>query len=140
MEGLDKQFEHRFSGLQQLIGAPLHYVQEKLSVADSTEIPEDDASVRELGTIDVSRVNVDERNATSPDDSSQNHIPAGGVRISFTVPVDPMHEEALSILKKLQVCYIFTTLHLNLGFSMVPDMKNLPCCYFSLGFCIFLAY
>ncbi|XP_037465199.1 uncharacterized protein LOC119337180 [Triticum dicoccoides] len=89
--------------LQQLIGAPLHYVQEKLSVADSTEIPEDDASVRELGTIDVSRVNVDERNATSPDDSSQNHIPAGGVRISFTVPVDPMHEEALSILKKLQI-------------------------------------
>ncbi|KAI4975329.1 hypothetical protein ZWY2020_048936 [Hordeum vulgare] len=82
--------------LQQLIGAPLHYVQEKLSVPDSTEIPEDDA-------IDVSRVDVDERNDTSPNDSSQNHIPAGGVRISFTVPVDPMHEEALSILKKLQI-------------------------------------
>ncbi|CAM0912093.1 unnamed protein product [Alopecurus aequalis] len=53
--------------LEQLVGAPLHYVQEKLPITESTEIREDDASVRE------------------------------------SVPVDPVHEEALSILKKLQI-------------------------------------
>ncbi|KAM0908425.1 hypothetical protein ACQ4PT_015463 [Festuca glaucescens] len=89
--------------LEQLVGAPLHYVQEKLSIPESTDIPDDDASVREAGTTDISRITVDERTDASSVDSSGNHIPAGGARVSFTVPVDPMHEEALSILKKLQI-------------------------------------
>lgn len=89
--------------LEQFVGAPLHYVQERLSIPESTDVPEDDASVREPGTTDVSRITVDETPDASSVDSNGNHIPAGGGRVSFTVPVDPMHEEALSILKKLQI-------------------------------------
>lgn len=89
--------------LEQLVGAPLHYVQEKLSIPESTETPEDDASIREPDTTDVSRITVDEKTDASSGDSSGNHIPAGGARVSFTIPVDPLHEEALSILKKLQI-------------------------------------
>ena len=63
---------------------------------------------------------MDERDDASSVDSSRNHIPTGGGRVSFTVPVDPMHEEALSILKKLQVCYIFTvvTMHICYAFYL----------------------
>ncbi|CAM0912092.1 unnamed protein product [Alopecurus aequalis] len=89
--------------LEQLVGAPLHYVQEKLPITESTEIREDDASVRESGTPDVLGITVDERTDASSVDSSRNHIPTGGDRVFFTVPVDPVHEEALSILKKLQI-------------------------------------
>uniref|UniRef100_A0ACD6AIQ8 Uncharacterized protein n=1 Tax=Avena sativa TaxID=4498 RepID=A0ACD6AIQ8_AVESA len=89
--------------IEHLLGAPLHYVQEKLSVPESTEIPEDEASVNESSTTDVSAIILDERTDTSSVDSSQSHIPTGGGRVSFTIPVDPMHEEALSILKKLQI-------------------------------------
>ncbi|EEC80674.1 hypothetical protein OsI_23089 [Oryza sativa Indica Group] len=89
--------------LQQFVHAPLHYVQEKLSTLESKETPEEDAGDREWDNIDVSKTANDERVDTKTDDSSQNHMPAGGVHVLFRAPVDPMHEEAFSILKKLQI-------------------------------------
>ncbi|EEE65770.1 hypothetical protein OsJ_21451 [Oryza sativa Japonica Group] len=91
------------SGLQQFVHAPLHYVQEKLSTLESKETPEEDAGDKEWDNIDVSKTANDERVDTKTDDSSQNHMPAGGVHVLFRAPVDPMHEEAFSILKKLQI-------------------------------------
>uniref|UniRef100_A0A0E0LB73 SLH domain-containing protein n=1 Tax=Oryza punctata TaxID=4537 RepID=A0A0E0LB73_ORYPU len=89
--------------LQQFVHAPLHYVQEKLSTLESKKAPEEDAGDREWDKIDVSKTALDERVDAKNDDSSQNHMPAGGVHVLFRAPVDPMHEEAFSILKKLQI-------------------------------------
>lgn len=97
----------QFSGLQQLVVAPLHYVQEKLSTLESTEAPKEDASDREHEE--------DEGLSTAPykngeavaDDSMQNHITPVRSHFSFRTPIDPVHEEAFSILKKLQVLQNF---------------------------------
>uniref|UniRef100_A0A0D9WPY7 SLH domain-containing protein n=1 Tax=Leersia perrieri TaxID=77586 RepID=A0A0D9WPY7_9ORYZ len=85
------------------VHAPLHYVQEKLSTRESKEAAKEDAGGREQDTTDVSRTTLGEKVDAQNDDSNQSHMPSGGVRISFRAPVDPVHEEAFSILKKLQI-------------------------------------
>ncbi|KAL6909829.1 hypothetical protein ACP4OV_001488 [Aristida adscensionis] len=89
--------------LQKLIVTPLHYVQEKLSTFDSEEKPKEDSSDTEPDENEVSNTAVDERPQAVADESSQKHRTAAGTNISFGVPIDPLHEEALSILKKLQI-------------------------------------
>ncbi|KAL6604807.1 hypothetical protein ACP70R_042751 [Stipagrostis hirtigluma subsp. patula] len=89
--------------LQQLIVTPLHYVQEKLSNLESEEISKEDISDREPDENVVSNTAADEKAETMTDESSQNHGTAGGSHVSFRVPIDPIHEEAFSILKKLQI-------------------------------------
>ncbi|KAF0901369.1 hypothetical protein E2562_000252 [Oryza meyeriana var. granulata] len=97
------EFAHRFIPRCQFVHAPLHFVQEKFSTLESKETPKEDAGDREREAIDVSKTTLVEKVDAKNDDSSQNHMPAGGVRVSFRAPVDPVHEEALSILKKLQI-------------------------------------
>lgn len=89
--------------LQQLIDVPVRYVQEKFSLSESAEIPKDEAIVKESDAIDVLGITVDESSDASTDDSSRHRIPARGDRVSCRIPADPMHEESLSILKKLQI-------------------------------------
>lgn len=85
-----------------------------MSIPESTETPKEDASDGEPDAIEISRTSVDERADSTAEDSSRNHIPSGGGHVSFRVPVDPMHEEAFSILKKLQVRYRFTALTIHI--------------------------
>ncbi|XP_062232960.1 uncharacterized protein LOC133930340 [Phragmites australis] len=89
--------------LQPLIVAPLHYVQEKLSSLESTETPKEDANDREPGESEVSSTTLDEKAEAITDDSRQNHRTAVGSHVSFRIPIDPVHKEAFSILKKLQI-------------------------------------
>ncbi|TVU11363.1 hypothetical protein EJB05_44946 [Eragrostis curvula] len=87
--------------LQQLINSSLHYVQEKTSTLESQETPEEDASERESDETEASSTALDEKAEAITDESRQNHT--GGTHVLFSVPVDPVHEEAFSILKKLQI-------------------------------------
>ncbi|CAN6170054.1 unnamed protein product [Urochloa humidicola] len=87
--------------LQQLIVAPLHYVQEKLS-AESIETPNEDASDREPGEDELLSTTPDEKAEAVTDDSMQNSTAVHSL-FSFRAPIDPVHEEAFSILKKLQI-------------------------------------
>ena len=88
-----------FSGLQQLIVAPLHYVQEKLS-PESAETPNEDTSDREPDG--VFSTAPDDKAEAVIDDSMQNNTSVPS-HFLFRAPIDPVHEEAFSILKKLQV-------------------------------------
>jgi hypothetical protein len=92
-----------FSGIQQLIVAPLHYVQEKLPTIESTETTKEDASDRESDEIEVSSATHDKKAEAITDDSRQNYRTTIASPFPFGVPTDPVHEEALSVLKKLQV-------------------------------------
>ncbi|CAL5038377.1 unnamed protein product [Urochloa decumbens] len=87
--------------LQQLIVAPLHYVQEKLST-ESTEPPNEDASDREPSEDELFNTTPDEKAEAFTDDSVQNSTAVRSL-FSFRAPIDPVHEEAFSILKKLQI-------------------------------------
>uniref|UniRef100_A0A0A9DM14 SLH domain-containing protein n=1 Tax=Arundo donax TaxID=35708 RepID=A0A0A9DM14_ARUDO len=89
--------------LQQLIVAPIHYVQEKLSTLESLETPKEDASGREPDENEVPSTLLDEKSEVIIDDLRQNHRNAGGSHVSIQVPMDPIHEEAFSILKKLKI-------------------------------------
>ncbi|KAL6592659.1 hypothetical protein ACP70R_049334 [Stipagrostis hirtigluma subsp. patula] len=89
--------------LQQLIVTPLQYVQDKLSNLESEEISMEDVSDREPDENVVSNKAADEKAESMTDESRQNHGTAGGSHVSFRVPIDPIHEEAISILKKLQI-------------------------------------
>uniref|UniRef100_J3MED8 SLH domain-containing protein n=2 Tax=Oryza brachyantha TaxID=4533 RepID=J3MED8_ORYBR len=89
--------------LQQFVHAPLHYVQEKLSTSESKETAKEDAGDTEQDIIDVSRTTLDEKIDSKNDDSRHIHMPTSGVCVSFRASVDPVHEEAFSILKKLQI-------------------------------------
>ncbi|XP_008649326.1 uncharacterized protein [Zea mays] len=90
-------------GIQQLIVAPLHYVQDKLSTMESTEIIKEDASERESDEIEVSSATHDKKAEAITDDSRQNYRTAIASHFLFRVHTDPVHEEAFSILKKLQI-------------------------------------
>jgi hypothetical protein len=94
-----------FSGIQQLIVAPLHYVQNKFST-ESTETPNDNPSDRESDEDEFFSTTPDEKAEAVTDDSMQNSTPVHR-HFSFRAPIDPIHEEALSILKKLQVLFNF---------------------------------
>ncbi|KAG8075840.1 hypothetical protein GUJ93_ZPchr0006g45989 [Zizania palustris] len=102
LAGITWHFPSSRKCLQQFVCVPLYYVQEKLSTLESKETPKEDAGDRETATIDVSRAPLDERVDANNDDSSQKHLPSAGVHISSRVPVDPLHEEAFSILKKIK--------------------------------------
>ncbi|CAN6201640.1 unnamed protein product [Urochloa humidicola] len=84
--------------LHQLIVAPLHYVQEKLS----TETLNEEASDREPGEDELVSTTQDEKAEAVTDDSMQNSTAIRSL-FSFRAPIDPVHEEAFSILKKLQI-------------------------------------
>ncbi|KAL5223884.1 hypothetical protein ABZP36_010523 [Zizania latifolia] len=103
LAGITWHFPSSRKCLQQFVCVPLHYVQEKLCTLESKESPKEDACDREMDTVDVSRTPLDERVDAKHDDLSQNHMPSSGVHVSFRFPVDPMHEEAFSILKKLKI-------------------------------------
>ncbi|KAL5200684.1 hypothetical protein ABZP36_021887 [Zizania latifolia] len=103
LAGITWHFPSSRKCLQQFVRVPLYYVQEKLSTLESEETPKEDAGDRETATIDVSRAPLDERVDANNDDSSRKHLLSAGVHISSRVPVDPMHEEAFSILKKLKI-------------------------------------
>ncbi|CAL5052717.1 unnamed protein product [Urochloa decumbens] len=87
--------------LQQLIVSPLHYVQEKLST-ESTEPPNEDASDKEPGEDELFNPTPEEKAEAFTDDSMQNSTAVRSL-FSFRAPIDPVHEEAFSILKKLQI-------------------------------------
>ncbi|KAG8094420.1 hypothetical protein GUJ93_ZPchr0012g21174 [Zizania palustris] len=103
LAGITWHFPSSRKCLQQFVCVPLHYVHEKLSTLDSKESPKEDACDREMNTVDDSRTPLDERVHAKHDDLYRNHMPSSGVRVSFRFPVDPMHEEAFSILKKLKI-------------------------------------
>jgi hypothetical protein len=88
-----------FSGLQQVIDSSLHYVQEKMSTLESQEAPKEDSYERESDENEI----LNEEAEAITDDSRQNHRLNGVTHVLFSVPIDPLHEEAFSILKKLQV-------------------------------------
>ncbi|TKW21282.1 hypothetical protein SEVIR_4G169300v4 [Setaria viridis] len=101
LAGLAWQSPSSRNCFQQLIVAPLHYVQEKLST-ESTETPNDNASDRESDEDEVFSTTPDEKAEAVTDDSMQNST-AVRRHFSFRAPIDPIHEEAFSILKKLQI-------------------------------------
>jgi hypothetical protein len=78
----------------------LHYVQEKLS-PESAETPNEDTSDREPDE-GVFSTTPDEKAEAVIDDSVQNNTSVRS-HFLFRAPIDPVHEEAFSILKKLQV-------------------------------------
>ncbi|WVZ80791.1 hypothetical protein U9M48_028242 [Paspalum notatum var. saurae] len=103
LAGLSWQSPSSRKCLQQLIVAPLHYVQEKLSTLKPTETPNEDASYREPAEDEVFRTTPDVKAESIIDDSIQNHREGVHNHFSFRAPIDPVHEEAFSILKKLQI-------------------------------------
>lgn len=70
---------------------------------ESTEIIKEDASERESDEIEVSSATHDKKAEAITDDSRQNYRTAIASHFLFRVHTDPVHEEAFSILKKLQV-------------------------------------
>ena len=77
----------------------MHYVQEKLS-PESAETPNEDTSDREPDG--VFSTAPDDKAEAVIDDSMPNNTSFRS-HFLFTAPIDPVHEEAFSILKKLQV-------------------------------------
>ncbi|RLN11320.1 hypothetical protein C2845_PM09G00620 [Panicum miliaceum] len=100
LAGLAWQFPSSRNCLQQLIVAPLHYVQEKLS-PESAETLNEDTSDREPDE-GVFSTTPDEKAEAVIDDSMQNNTSVRS-HFLFRAPIDPVHEEAFSILKKLQI-------------------------------------
>ncbi|XP_025811625.1 uncharacterized protein LOC112889284 isoform X2 [Panicum hallii] len=100
LAGLAWQSPSSRNCLQQLIVAPLHYVQEKLS-PESAETPNEDTSDREPDE-GVFSTTPDEKAEAVIDDSVQNNTSVRS-HFLFRAPIDPVHEEAFSILKKLQI-------------------------------------
>uniref|UniRef100_A0A804R285 SLH domain-containing protein n=1 Tax=Zea mays TaxID=4577 RepID=A0A804R285_MAIZE len=103
LAGLAWRFPSSQKRIQQLIVAPLHYVQEKLPTIESTETTKEDASDRESDEIEVSSATHDKKAEAITDDSRQNYRTTIASPFPFGVPTDPVHEEALSVLKKLQI-------------------------------------
>ncbi|KAJ1259358.1 hypothetical protein BS78_10G148200 [Paspalum vaginatum] len=103
LAGLSWQSPSSRKCLQQLIVAPLHYVQEKLSTLKPTETPNEDASYRQPDEDEVFRTTPDVKAESIIDDSIQNHRAGVHNHFSFRAPIDPVHQEAFSILKKLQI-------------------------------------
>lgn len=103
LAGLAWRFPSSQKRIQQLIVAPLHYVQEKLPTIESTETTKEDASDRESDEIEVSSATHDKKAEAITDDSRQNYRTTIASSFPFGVPTDPVHEEALSVLKKLQI-------------------------------------
>ncbi|KAG2603786.1 uncharacterized protein LOC120669611 isoform X2 [Panicum virgatum] len=99
LAGLAWQSPSSRNCLQQLVVAPLHYVQEKLS-PESAETPNEDTSDREPDG--VFSTTPDEKAEAVIDDSMPNNTSVRS-HFLFTAPIDPVHEEAFSILKKLQI-------------------------------------
>lgn len=70
---------------------------------ESTKTIKEDASDRESDEIEVSSATHDKKADAITDDSRQNYRTTTANHFPFVVPSDPVHEEAFSILKKLQV-------------------------------------
>lgn len=70
---------------------------------ESTETIKEDASDRESDEIEISSATHDKKAEAITDDSRQNYRTETASHFPFGVPTDPVHEEAFSILKKLQV-------------------------------------
>lgn len=70
---------------------------------ESTETINEDASDRESDEVEISSATHDKKAEAITDDSKQNYRTSIASYFPFSVPTDPAHEEALSILKKLQV-------------------------------------
>ncbi|KAF8657458.1 hypothetical protein HU200_060019 [Digitaria exilis] len=103
LAGLAWQFPSSRNCLQRLIAAPLHYVQEKLSTLESTDAPKEDATDNEHEEDEGLSTAAYENAEAVADDSMQNHLTPVRCHFSFRTPIDPVHEEAFSILKKLQI-------------------------------------
>ncbi|KAK3132328.1 hypothetical protein QOZ80_6AG0519590 [Eleusine coracana subsp. coracana] len=89
--------------LQQLIDSPIHYVQEKMSKLEPQETPKEDSGEKESDENEASSTIPDEKVEAATDESMQSDRFNGGTHVLFSVPVDPVHEEAFSILKRLQI-------------------------------------
>jgi hypothetical protein len=87
----------------------LHYVEEKMSTLESQETPKEDSRETESDEYEASSLILDEEAEAITDNSRQNHRLNGDTHVLFSVPVDPVHEEAFSTLKKLQVLPKFLT-------------------------------
>ena len=82
---------------------------------ESTETIKEDAGDREYDEIEVSSAAHDKKAEGITDDSRQNCRIATASHFPFGVPTDPVHEEAFSILKKLQVLFILVSLTYTQG-------------------------
>lgn len=103
MTGLALQSPSSRKCLQQLIVAPLHYVQEKLLTSVSTETPTEDTSYKQPDEDEVFNKMPDEMAEAITNGSMQNQRASVHDHFSFRAPMDPVHLEALSILKKLKI-------------------------------------
>jgi hypothetical protein len=74
-----------------------------MSTLESQEAPKEDSCERESDENEASISILDEEAEAITAESRQIHRLNGVTHVLFSITIDPLHEEAFSILKKLQV-------------------------------------